>query len=90
METTDILKIIVEAVGYLGMAFVVLSFLMKGMKLLRLFNIIGGSLCFIYGIITKTYPTAVLNLILVCVNISFLIRICIENKKKGKEEKADE
>ncbi len=90
METTDILKIIVEAIGYLGMAFVILSFLMKGMKLLRIFNIIGGLLCLAYGIITKTYPTAVLNLILVCVNMSFPIRFYIISKKKEKEEKADE
>lgn len=71
-----------EVIGYLGMFFVILSFLLKNMTWLRLLNMIGGSLCMIYGFVTKTYPTAILNLILVIINFCFLIKYYITKNKK--------
>ena len=72
-----------DIIGYLGMLFVVCSFLMKNIRWLRLLNVIGGILSCVYGFLTKTYPTAVLNLILVTINISFPIKYIIgKNKEK--------
>lgn len=64
---------LIDILGYLGMGFVVLSFTMKNITWLRIVNIIGAILSAIYGIITKTYPTMCLNLILFLINSYFLI-----------------
>lgn len=73
------------------MAFLVVSFLMKKVTLLRLLNLIGGVLCCIYGLLTKTYPTMALNLILVIINFSVLVRYIIKKNKENKEiDKIDE
>ena len=80
--------IINNIIGYVGMAFVVSSFFMQNLKWLRVLNIIGGTLCCIYGFVTHTYPTAILNLLLVCINISMPFRWFVVEKKK--EKKKDE
>ena len=80
-------EIINEVIGYVGMAFVVSSFFMQNLKWLRILNIIGGSLCCAYGFLTHTYPTAILNLLLVCINISMPFRWFIVEKKKEKDNK---
>lgn len=72
-----------EVLGYLGMTFVLISFLMKDIKWLRGLNIVGGTLSCIYGILTKTYPTAVLNLLLVIINVVFLVKAHINTKKNN-------
>lgn len=73
-----------DIIGYAGMAFLVVSFLMKNMVLLRVLNMIGGILSCVYGFITKTYPTAILNIILVTINIIALI-IFFAKKHKAKK-----
>ena len=73
-----------DIIGYLGMAFLVVSFLMKNMVLLRVLNMIGGILSCVYGFITKTYPTAILNIVLVTINIIALI-IFFAKKHKAKK-----
>lgn len=79
--------IINNIIGYVGMAFVVSSFFMTNLKWLRLLNILGGTFCCIYGFLTQTYPTAILNLLLVCINIGMVIRWYIKHKnKKGDKE----
>ena len=85
----NVLYIINEVVGYVGMGFVVLSFAMKNIKALRILNIIGALLCATYGFISKTYPTAVLNVLLVSINIFFPIRFIIRQKKIKNEESED-
>lgn len=70
-----------DLIGYLGMAFVIISFLCKRLSLLRILNLIGGSLCMVYGFITKTYPTAILNLILVIVNLWYTIIYFIKKRR---------
>lgn len=64
---------LIDILGYLGMGFVVLSFMMKNITWLRVVNIIGAILSAIYGLITKTYPTMYLNLALFLINSYFLI-----------------
>lgn len=68
-----------ELLGYAGMLFVVMSFAMKDITWLRILNIIGAVLSCAYGFLTKTYPTAILNLILTIINIIYLISYFVKN-----------
>lgn len=65
--------VFVKCLGYVGMLFVILSFLSKDITWLRLFNVIGSILSAMYGFRTKTYPTAILNCILFLINIVYLL-----------------
>ena len=76
--------LLLDLLGYLGMAIVIASFFMTNMKWLRVVNMTGGSICFIYGLLTNTIPTAALNIILVFVNGFHLTRTLI-NERKEKE-----
>lgn len=72
-----------DVFGYVGMAFVLISFLMPKIIMLRVFNLVGSSLCFTYGLVTKTYPTAALNGALIAINGFLLIRwLILRNKEK--------
>ena len=72
---------ITEIVGYLGMVFVLLSIAMKNIRILRFLIVVGAILCCIYGFVTKTYPTAILNLMLILVNLVFPVKYYIHLKK---------
>lgn len=66
--------IIIDIIGYIGMGLVILSFLFKDIRYIRITNICGSILSAIYGFLTVTYPTMILNLILIIVNVIMLIR----------------
>ena len=61
-----------EAVGYIGSAIVLVSFLMTSVLRLRVVNTAGSIIFMIYAIIIHTYPTALMNLCLALINIRFL------------------
>lgn len=63
----------IEIIGYIGMALVLCSFLMKKVHLIRIVNMCGAILSLIYGILTQTWPTAALNGALLIINGIFLI-----------------
>ncbi|MCR5670557.1 MAG: YgjV family protein [Butyrivibrio sp.] len=71
----DTIKIIIEAVGYLGSAIVLVSFLMVSVVKLRIVNSIGSIIFTIYAFIIKSYPTAIMNLCLVGINIYHLVKM---------------
>lgn len=80
-----------ELIGIIGTIFVLVSFLQKSEEKIRQVNIIGASFFIIYGLITKTYSTAILNIALLFIHISKLglisnikkqIRRTNENTKK--------
>ena len=73
---------VIDVVGYLGMGFILFSFLMKKIKWIRFINLIGGILSCVYGFYTHTYPTAILNLSLICINLIYLIIIIINERKE--------
>lgn len=79
-------EIIYEIIGYTGMAFVVASFLFKNVKILRFLNVIGGVMSAVYGILTNTWPTAILNICLCLINISFPVRYIYHKKHTGMDE----
>lgn len=66
---------IIEAVGYLGSALVLVSFLMSSVVKLRVVNTIGSVIFAVYALIIRSYPTAVMNFCLVCINLHFLWKL---------------
>ena len=68
-------KAIIEAVGYIGSALVVISFFMVSVVKLRVVNTIGSVIFMVYALIIHSYPTAIMNFILVFINIYHLIKL---------------
>lgn len=68
-------QMIIEAIGYLGSALVLVSFLMASVFKLRIINSIGSIIFTIYAFIIHSYPTALMNLCLVIINIYYLIKM---------------
>ena len=64
--------IVIEIIGYLAPAFLVLSFLFKDMFKLRLINSVGCVFFIIYGFLISAYPVVIANVIVVCINIYHL------------------
>lgn len=77
--------IFTSIVGYLGMLLIVSSFLMKEVKSLRFINMCGALLSMIYGILTSTIPTAILNGTLLIINGIYMIRYI---KKEKQDDRA--
>ena len=67
--------IIIEAVGYLGSALVVVSMLMTSVMKLRVINTIGSIIFTVYALIIKSYPTALMNAALIAINIYQMLRL---------------
>ena len=63
---------IIELVGYLGSALVLVSFLMTSVVKLRIVNTLGSFIFMVYALIIHSYPTAVMNFCLVLINLHFL------------------
>lgn len=68
-------QIIIEGIGYLGSLLVVVSMLMTSVKKLRIVNSIGSIIFCGYAFIIKSYPTALMNLCLVGINIYNLAKL---------------
>jgi hypothetical protein len=63
-----------EIIGLLGTLFVLLSFLMKDLKKVRIINIIGAVLFVVYGVLINAYSTWILNGVLIIIHIIFLTK----------------
>lgn len=68
-------RVLIEAIGYTGSALVLVSFLMVSVVKLRIVNSIGSIIFTVYAFIIKSYPTAIMNLCLVMINIYYLIKM---------------
>lgn len=68
-------KFMIEMVGYLGSALVVVSMLMGSVVKLRVINTVGSIIFAVYALIIKSYPTALMNFCLVSINIYHLMRL---------------
>ena len=69
------MNVYLEIFGYVGMALVLLSMMMTSLKWLRIVNMTGAIICALYGILTNTWPTALLNIGLLIIQIVQLIRL---------------
>lgn len=66
---------IIEAVGYIGSALVVISMLMSSVVRLRIVNSVGAGIFTVYALLIRSYPTAVMNFCLVVINLYHLWRM---------------
>ena len=64
----------IELIGYLGSALVVLSMLMSSVVKLRVINTIGSGIFAAYALMIHSYPTALMNACLVGINIYNLLK----------------
>ena len=71
---------IIEAVGYLGSALVVISMLMTSVKKLRIVNSIGSVIFAGYALVIHSYPTALMNFFLVGINVYNLVKLIKASK----------
>ena len=77
------MNVYLEIFGYVGMALVLVSMMMTSVKWLRILNMSGALICAIYGILTNTWPTALLNIGLLIIQIVQLIRLYRMEKQGG-------
>lgn len=68
-------KTLIELFGYLGSLLVVVSMLMTSVKKLRIVNTVGSTIFMIYALIIQSYPTALMNLCLIIINIYRIIQL---------------
>ena len=73
-------NMIIELIGYLGSALVLVSMLMTSVVRLRIINLVGSVIFAIYALIIRSYPTALMNIALAGINIFYLVRIFTEQK----------
>ena len=66
---------VIELIGYIGSALVLVSFLMTSVVRLRVINAIGSLIFAIYALIIHSYPTMLMNICLVLINLRFLWRL---------------
>lgn len=66
----------VEIIGYAASIFVVLSFVLKDIKKIRIINLIGCTLFVIYGFLNKKlWPVIIPNAFLFFIQIYYLLNI---------------
>ena len=69
------MNIWLECFGYLGMALILLSMMMNNVEKLRWLNLSGSIISMVYGALTHTWPTAILNFGLAVIHIVKLIHL---------------
>lgn len=75
------MNVYLEIWGYIGMALVLVSMMMTSLKWLRILNMTGALICAVYGILTSTWPTALLNIGLLLIQMVQLLRLHFQEKK---------
>jgi hypothetical protein len=66
---------VVEWIGYVAMATVLISFLMKSITKLRIVNSFGGLLFVFYGFLLQpiSKPVIITNVFILCINLYYLL-----------------
>lgn len=72
-----------EIIGLIATIFVLASFIVNDMKMVRLINIVGASLFVIYGLAIGAFSTWVMNILLICVHIYYLSREWLNNRRNA-------
>lgn len=70
-----------EVIGIIATLFVLLSFLMRDVKVIRIINIIGCIFFVVYGILIGSLSTWLLNGILIFIHIYYLVKFYMDKKK---------
>lgn len=66
---------VIEIIGYAGSALVLVSFLMASVVKLRVVNAVGSLIFAVYALIIRSYPTALMNVCLVLINLYYLWKL---------------
>ena len=66
---------IYEIIGYVGSGLVLVSFLMTSVVKLRLVNCVGGIIFAVYALLIHSYPTMIMNICLVLINLYYLWKL---------------
>jgi hypothetical protein len=64
----------VEAVGYLGSALIVVSLLMTRILRLRVIGLMGSATFLVYGVLIGSVPIIITNIVIMIINVTFLWR----------------
>ncbi|TCJ94822.1 inner membrane protein [Volucribacter psittacicida] len=64
----------IDILGYIGTTLVIISFLCQSIILLRLLNICGAMLITIYAVVNEAWPVAILDGLIVVINVIQIIR----------------
>ena len=64
----------IEILGYLATLFVMVSFSMKDVTMLRIINLIGCLLFLIYAVLIDSMPIMITNMAIVVINTYHLIK----------------
>lgn len=65
-------QLVLELIGYLASILVAVSLMMSSILRLRLINLLGSATFTIYGWLIEAYPVAVVNLLIVFINLYYL------------------
>ena len=66
---------VLQVVGYFSTLLILISFLMTSVLKLRVVNLIGSAIFVVFAFLTKSYPTAIMNVGLCIINIYFILRL---------------
>ena len=72
---------IFELIGYLGSLLVIVSMLMSSVVKLRIINSIGSVIFAAYALLIHSYPTAILQLFLIIINVVNLYKLLAVKKE---------
>jgi hypothetical protein len=64
-----------DTLGYVASLVVLISLLMSSVKKLRVINLIGSTIFAVYAFLIPSYPTALMNLGIVFINIYYLVKL---------------
>jgi hypothetical protein len=67
--------LVYEIIGYIASALVAISLMMSSILRLRIINMIGAAAFTLYGLLIGAYPVAVVNFIIVVIDLYYLYQI---------------
>jgi hypothetical protein len=65
-------ELVYELIGYLASGLVAVSLMMKSIRRLRIYNLVGSLAFTVYGVLIGAYPVAAVNAFIVFINIYYL------------------
>lgn len=66
---------LLDMIGYIASFIILVSLLMSSVKKLRLINLFGSVIFAVYGFMILSYPTAVMNIGIVLIDLYYLIKM---------------
>jgi len=67
-------SLLIDLLGYLAMVILLISFLMKNIKKLRIINSVGCFTFAIWGILIQEWPVVITNICILLINIYYLLK----------------